>query len=230
MDGTRGIGVRTAAALMCAAALSACGAGGGTADGDGAGTRSPSPPASASATPSDTPSDAPSEAPAEDPAKDLDRLAVEQNWGIDGPASAWIARMCAEFDDQDRAGQPPGKWLVEDFGPTPDEEAALTAGMPELCTRWWPEIGKALGAVEKRAYPDGVYEVSGAPGEDPELIEPGTYRAADPTASCSWQRTSPDGDVLDGQRATTKAPLTVTVQATDGTFTTKGCGVWKPVR
>jgi hypothetical protein len=48
-------------------------------------------------------------------------------------------------------------------------------------------------------------------------------------SDCYWERTSPGGDIIDNDFVThATAGVTVTIKATDGTFTSDGCGAWLP--
>ncbi|MFB9558624.1 hypothetical protein ACFFTP_31145, partial [Streptomyces roseoviridis] len=81
------------------------------------------------------------------------------------------------------------------------------------------------------SYGDGTWTVKTSPKE-PEIgasegeIAPGTYRTRGPSTDCYWERTAKDGTILDNRFATSTQEVKVTVRATDGQFTTRGCGQW----
>jgi hypothetical protein len=70
---------------------------------------------------------------------------------------------------------------------------------------------------------DGTFRV----GVD---ISPGTYRAANPSQGCYWERLSgfsgEFGDVIANNF--TDAPEVVTIAPTDAGFSSDGCGTWTP--
>lgn len=165
------------------------------------------------------------------PAGRLDELGMEEDWALNEPsASEYVMTMCEEFTAREGYGADPGEWLVRNQDPTEDQVAALRAGMPELCPKWWPKIKKALGGDVTRTYSSGTYEVVADPGLGNEQIAPGTYRASDPGEDCYWERTSDSGEILANQLATVAKEITVTVRATDGFFASERCGTWKPVK
>lgn len=70
-------------------------------------------------------------------------------------------------------------------------------------------------------------------GDGPNQIRPGTYKT---TASAGkliengyWERTSRSGDIIDNSFVTSAQEVTVTIAPSDGQFTSRGMGVWKPV-
>ncbi|AOW91593.1 hypothetical protein BFN03_00005 [Rhodococcus sp. WMMA185] len=58
---------------------------------------------------------------------------------------------------------------------------------------------------------------------------PGSYRTAGPTGgkTCDWTRTDTDANIV--ERGTTLDSTTVTIEPTDGGFTTTNCAPWNPV-
>ncbi len=68
---------------------------------------------------------------------------------------------------------------------------------------------------------DGLYAVGTA-------ILPGAYASAGPAdgGTCYWRRVGADDVTLDN--ALSKQPQTVTIEATDVAFKTRGCQPWQP--
>jgi hypothetical protein len=62
-------------------------------------------------------------------------------------------------------------------------------------------------------------------------LRPGTYRTYDKNVkNCSWKRTADGGQTLASATVPlASAGVTVTILATDGKFTSSGCGLWVPV-
>lgn len=70
---------------------------------------------------------------------------------------------------------------------------------------------------------NGTYRV----GED---IEAGTYvtESGDrPFSNCYWERTDADGGTIDNHFSASATRVEVTIQASDHTFTSQGCGIWE---
>jgi hypothetical protein len=67
-------------------------------------------------------------------------------------------------------------------------------------------------------------------GDGTGKIPPGTYHTTEMVADCYWERTTRGGDIIDNQFATAAQRITVTIRASDGSFTSRGCGTWKPVK
>ncbi|MFJ1782528.1 hypothetical protein ACIOKA_38115 [Streptomyces anulatus] len=162
------------------------------------------------------------------PEDKVDAVAEAEGWLPDEVASAYVADICATLTDQEESGPGAVQWLTLDK--TDGEHAAvLKAGVPLLCPEWSKTVVRVLGSGV-RFYSDGTYRVTAKPGADAEVIAPGRYRVSGALEDCYWERTSKGGEILDNGFATSAQDLTVTVEASDGQFTARGCGVWKPVR
>ncbi|MFD7922528.1 hypothetical protein ACFV3R_25290 [Streptomyces sp. NPDC059740] len=219
---------RVGAAAVCAATVLALGGCSGTGQGDGKASARPAP-ASKTAEPSEEPT--PEETWPDTPAGRLDKLADAKGWLVDGDtASAYVDDICESMSVQKAHGNDPAEWLMVSQTPDSDERQALKAGMPGLCSKWWPAVRKALGGDFVHTYTDGTYVVKAKPKDFLEQIAPGTYRTTDPDDGCYWERTSSGGGILANQYATSARAMTVTVRASDGQFTSRGCGTWKPVK
>ncbi|MFB6698221.1 hypothetical protein [Streptomyces rubiginosohelvolus] len=137
-----------------------------------------------------------------------------------------MADICATLTDQEESGAGAVQWLALDE--TDAEHAAVPkAGVPLLCPEWSKTVTKVLGSGTC-FYSYGTYRVPGSPGSAEGAIAPGRYRVVGALEDCYWERTSKGGEILDNGFATSAQDLTVTVEASDGQFTARGCGVWKP--
>jgi hypothetical protein len=122
---------------------------------------------------------------------------------------------------------------MEVHRPDADRQALLRAGSGSLCPRWSGTMVHALNGVYERWYSDGEFEIGEPVTGTSLLITPGTYLTGNGTKDCHWERRDASGAVLDSgpvvaSRRSPRAPLTVTVRATDHTFATRACGTWKP--
>ncbi|MFE2994259.1 hypothetical protein ACFXG4_04915 [Nocardia sp. NPDC059246] len=70
-------------------------------------------------------------------------------------------------------------------------------------------------------------------GDGPNQIRPGTYKTTAPVGKLIqngyWERTSRSGDIIDNSFVTSAQEVTVTIAPSDGQFTSRGMGAWKPV-
>ncbi|MGW5989564.1 hypothetical protein ACWFRT_13695 [Streptomyces anulatus] len=221
MRAMRGVGA-VAAGLAAVVLVSGCGGGGG---GDAKPTAVPSSP-SVSPSPSVTPPEPP---PAALTAEEkVDALAEAGGWLPDEVASAYVADICGTLTAQEESGAGAVQWLT--LNETDAEHGAvLKAGVPLLCPEWSKTVTKVLGSGV-RFYSDGTYRVVGKPGSAADAIAPGSYRVVGALEDCYWERTSRGGEILDNGFATSARDITVTILPSDGQFTARGCGVWKPVQ
>lgn len=75
---------------------------------------------------------------------------------------------------------------------------------------------------EARAgFADGEYAV----GRGHDEIRSGRYRTVGAVA-CYWGRSTGDGDIIDSQALPNAQGVRVTIAASDGGFTSHGCGAW----
>ncbi|MFE4915818.1 hypothetical protein ACFRCX_30400 [Streptomyces sp. NPDC056652] len=210
------------AGIVAVAALSGCGGGAG----DEAELAS-SPPTSAAA-PAEEPTVEEPAYPAT-PEGEIDKLADEKGWMPDEVASAYVADMCVALPERKGVGSDPAEWLMMQK-PDADQAAVLRAGVPKLCPDWSKTVTAALGGKASRSYSGGTYVVTADPGTDEEAIAPGTYRATGDLADCYWERTTKAGGIIDNGFATSAREITVTIRVSDGQFTSRDCGTWKPVK
>ncbi|MGW1814131.1 hypothetical protein ACWCQM_11295 [Streptomyces sp. NPDC002125] len=157
----------------------------------------------------------------------MDELAAAEGWMPGESTSAYVVDICETLTAQEELGEDPVEWLTlrqEDA----DHASVLKAGVPILCAEWSKTVRKVLGSGV-RFYSDGTYVVRAKPDPDAEEIAPGAYRVSGALEDCYWERTSRSGEILDNGFATSAQDITVTVLASDGQFTARGCGLWKPV-
>ncbi|MFF2411872.1 hypothetical protein [Streptomyces sp. NPDC058092] len=214
----RGVGAAVAG-IAAAVVLSGCGGDGGD---DAKPAASPSVKSSAPA----------AEPTVEEPATpedEIDQLADEKGWMPDESASAYVADICASLPERKGVDSDPAEWLMMQK-PDADHAAVLRVGVPKLCPDWSKTVAKALGGEADRSYSGGTYKVKADPGTDDDAIAPGTYRTTGALEDCYWERTSKAGKILDNSFSSSAQEITVTIRATDGQFTTRDCGVWKPVK
>lgn len=157
----------------------------------------------------------------------VDAKAEEEGWIPEEAAGAYVADICASLPQQKKFGNP-AEWLM--MRTDAEHGKVLMFGVPLLCPKWEATVAEALGGKVQRSYSDGTYRVKADAGTNPELIEPGTYRTSGKLEGCYWERTSKGGDIVDNQHATAASEITVTVAGSDGSFTSEGCGVWRPVQ
>lgn len=160
---------------------------------------------------------------------EIDQVATAKGWMPGESASDYVADTCKALPERKAVDDDPAEWLMMQK-PTEDEAAVLKMGVPKLCPELIKTVTKALDGKASRSYADGTYKVKAKPGTADDAIGPGTYRAKGDLADCYWERTSRAGDIIDNNLATSAQEITVTVRASDGQFTTRGCGVWKPVK
>ena len=79
----------------------------------------------------------------------------------------------------------------------------------------------AVAGLSAACFGDGTWRV----GSD---VAPGTYRAANTSAGCYWERLSGFGGTMDEVIANnfTSDPDVVTIAPTDVGFSSEGCGIW----
>lgn len=74
----------------------------------------------------------------------------------------------------------------------------------------------------RTAFPNGKYIV----GQD---IAPGTYTISTRVSDCYWERSDAQGNTIDNNFISVSPSVTVTIEPTDGGFTSERCGNWKMV-
>lgn len=206
-------------------------------DGKSAGSASPSPTVVVAS--SDVPTVEPSPEFPATPEGDIDRAAAEKGWVVDalydGSASAFVADMCASLPESGLEISSRPQWLAEGGHLKGDGKAVLELGIPKLCPKWTATLRQAVSGKYDRWFSSGTFVVSSKPvvgedGEPEQTIPPGTYRAKGEMENCYWERTSESGEIIDNNFATSARSITVTIRSSDGQFTSRECGVWKPVK
>lgn len=74
---------------------------------------------------------------------------------------------------------------------------------------------------------DGTYEVG--PDAAHKQIPAGRYQITEPVDGCYWERTSKTGDIIDNDFVTHAQTITVTIKASDGSFTSQECAPWQKI-
>ncbi|KQZ12127.1 hypothetical protein EES45_36380 [Streptomyces sp. ADI97-07] len=137
------------------------------------------------------------------PEGDIDQLADEKGWVMDGiysSASEFVADMCESLP-----------------------VSAVKEAVSGDYDRWF---GGGTYLVSSK--PPSAEQLQD--DEDARTIPPGTYRAKGRMENCYWERTSEGGDIIDNNFATSAQAITVTIHPSDGQFTSEGCEMWKPVK
>lgn len=121
-------------------------------------------------------------------------------------------------------------WSTESM-PYSKPQIREVQGMLVLCPRHPDrgliEAGIAQGrqdaAWEKqgRSFSGGTFRV----GKD---IQPGTYYSPG-AEGCYWQRTDSSGNIIDNNFTMGATRVQVTISPSDYSFTSEGCGTWKPL-
>lgn len=112
-----------------------------------------------------------------------------------------------------------------------DNGRRIVTMVPILCPDQQPLIDEALSgnAVMKR-FIDGKYIVgAGYNPSGPHLVAPGTYSTG-PVSDCYWERADAQGNIIDNNMVSISQSITVTIEESDGAFTSRKCGPWKLVR
>ena len=88
-----------------------------------------------------------------------------------------------------------------------------------------PKYRKQL-TIAERGFSDGNYSVGRSRG-DLLVVKPGRYRTQPGTRDCYWERSTKGGKTI-ANDFVTNAPsgVTVTIYASDGGFSSDGCGAW----
>jgi hypothetical protein len=236
MRAMRGVGV-VAVGLAAVVAVSGCGSSGG---GDVGAKASSSTAVSSSPTPVPVPTVEEPVYPAT-PEGDIDRIADEKGWVLPdlySSASEFVTDICESLPVSGVEGSSRPQWLARTEGFEGSGKEMLQVGVPKLCPKWSKALEQAVSGDYDRWFGNGTYVVSSKPptpeqlaeDEDVQTIPPGTYRAKGAVEDCYWERTSEAGEILDNNFATSAQSIMVTIQASDGQFTSEGCEVWKPVK
>lgn len=175
----------------------------------------------------------------ESPQERVDAAAEAEGWKMPDQAyetaSDYVDDVCETLDsyeERDDPDAPPSSWLTRANPPEGDEKLALRAGVPVLCPRWEQTVLEVLDGKAEQLLLGGSYEVSSELGA--RSVRPGTYRTTggeEGLSDCYWERSTSDGQIIDNQFVSGDAKaITVTIEASDGSFTTRDCGVWRQVK
>ncbi|PXY33537.1 hypothetical protein BAY59_10665 [Prauserella coralliicola] len=147
-------------------------------------------------------------------------------WEISGYTSDDISTLyalCAAVDQLD-------PYASADFSPTAAQVKEIEA-MLTLCPghpfadayRAAVERGRGNAELESsgRLFAGGTYRVG-------EEVEAGTYAVEADIENCYWERTDADGNIIDNNFVNGAKRVEVTIQATDYSFHSQGCGTWRP--
>lgn len=184
------------------------------------------------------------------PAGRFNELAAARSWAP--PASFVSTNESNEFYREEPAEQPAASIQslirqVNEWGQNGYATSSPTQILSQWMADWNPEM-LAIGidmlgdSTIKNTYSrvkagdieywfgNGTHTI----GDGPNQIPPGTYTATAPTGDLIengyWERTSPTGDILDNNFVTSAQQVTVTISPSDGQFTSKRIGTWKPVQ
>lgn len=234
------MGIRRAlcatAGVVAVVGLAGCGGGGGKPAASGPPTTTAAPPVSvAAATPTAPPSPTP-----QTPEQKINAIAEAHGWVLndangddalaglddnsvyDSPAD-YVQDICDSLPQQADDGA--AQWLALDE--TPDEMHMLATGVPLLCPDWTKTVKQAASGHYPVYISSGTFKVTSRRAVD--TVPPGTYRTTGDLGGCYWERTSADGTIIDNNYATAASRITVTIRASDDSFTSQDCGTWKPV-
>ncbi|MDH6284310.1 hypothetical protein [Prescottella agglutinans] len=135
---------------------------------------------------------------------------------------------------------------INEWGSSGVASSSPTQMFSEWMTSWNPEMlaagldmlgddqiketyRRVLAGDIDRWFGNGTHVV----GTGPNQIPPGTYQVTAKPGSLIkdgyWERTSTSGDIIDNNFISSAQQVTVTIAATDGQFTSKKMGTWKPV-
>jgi hypothetical protein len=132
--------------------------------------------------------------------------------------SAWVHEVCAELAPT--PGQLPVEQLQTEIGGDDGKMKIAALGIPLFCSNQQTTLQDLQnGNLPISA---GTLEI----GSGPNQIKPGTYRTTGSVDDCYWERTRPDGEIIENNFATHAQQITVTIRSTDGSFTSQRCGKW----
>lgn len=108
-----------------------------------------------------------------------------------------------------------------------DNGRRIATMVPILCPDQQPLVNEALsGGAVMRNFIDGQYIVGeGYNPTGPRLVAPGTYTTG-LVSDCYWERSDSQGNIIDNNFVSIAQGVTVTIGASDGAFTSRGCGPW----
>lgn len=106
-----------------------------------------------------------------------------------------------------------------------DNKRRVMTMIPILCPDQQPLLTEALsGSAVMKRFTDGKYIVSqGASAQ--RSVMPGTYSTG-PVSDCYWERADSQGNIIDNNMVSISQSITVTIEESDGAFTSNRCGPW----
>jgi hypothetical protein len=161
----------------------------------------------------------------------IDAAAAAHGWDYQDydDAAGLVQDVCDTLDDDSAdpdVGFSLGQWLGT-YGWNPGERKLISFGVPLLCSQWKATVASAWAGTYPVWMDAGTWKVTSKPGDD--HVPPGTYRVVGDISDCYWERATAGGDIIDNRFITAATRVTVTIRASDDLFTTRDCGVWKPV-
>lgn len=232
-----------AAAAVVAVVVGVAGCGnGGAAGGSASSPTHTAAAAGAGVSPSDTsgyttvPYTTPSALPTPSTPEDrIDRQADAHAWTYDtdtySAASEEVQDVCDTLDsdstDPDFSSSP-AEWLGT-YGFDRPQRELISYGVPLLCPTWTKTVAQAWAGQWPVWMSAGTYKVSSHRTTADDTVPPGTYRTNGDLEGCYWERARADGTIIANHFATAATSITVTIRPSDDLFTSRGCGVWKPV-
>ena len=138
-------------------------------------------------------------------------------------ASAWVLDVCKSMTTPAQYVTA-SEFLQGQINEDAKRLEIFKIGIPLLCAEHQGALNEVLeGNVP---FGSGTYEIGTGKGK----IKPGKYRTLFSVDDCYWERTRPDGEIIDNNFATHAQSITVTIAPTDGSFTTQRCGKWQLVK
>jgi hypothetical protein len=144
--------------------------------------------------------------------------------GGGGSASSRVSAACSAMQHPRQYVSPVEELdiAVQSYD-SPRAVEVFQIGVPILCP---DQTGSLQKVVEgKVPFGSGTYEI----GSGLDQLKPGTYRTTHSVDDCYWERTRPDGQIIQNNSATHAKSITVTIKANDGSFTSQRCGTWELV-
>ncbi|UNN05188.1 hypothetical protein [Rhodococcus opacus] len=183
------------------------------------------------------------------PAGQFNKLASERGW--QAPKSFTPASGGPGFEP-DPTRRPAAAMLsfirqVNEWGTSGSATTSSTQIFSEWMKDWNPEmlstgiamlgddqIKETLRRVQAGDIEHWFGNSTHVVGIGPNQIPPGTYQVVAPPGKLItdgyWERTSKSGDIIENNFVSSAQQVTVTIEASDGQFTSKKMGTWKPMK
>ncbi|MFD4117092.1 hypothetical protein ACFWSJ_27030 [Streptomyces niveus] len=155
---------------------------------------------------------------------DLENRAVKAAYDVEGDASSLgtLYGICSQNG--------PDSFSYLDVAGSPDQIKEVRGALilcPDHPSK--AQINKALGGAgnrndleaEGKIFSAGVFLVG-------DEIKAGTYYATD-VDGCYWERTDANGQPIDNYFTNAAKRVQVTIRSSDYSFSSEGCGQWRPV-